>query len=197
MKYLIKKVNEILLSNPSAVIAVDGMCASGKTTFAKQLEDELGFQVIHMDDFFLPPDMRTDERLSMPGGNVHYERFFKEVSIPLKNGRDSEYRIFDCSVGNYTEKRKVVNGKPLVIEGAYSTHPEIPDIYDLKIFFEISTELQLERIENRNGVQALEIFKEKWIPLENRYFKTFSIKEKCDIAVEVKNEYSKINSCFD
>lgn len=184
MKYLTEKIKEILLSDPTAVIAIDGMCASGKTTFAKQLEDEYRLQVIHMDDFFLPPDMRTAERLSTPGGNVHYERFVEEVIIPLKNGNDSEYRVFDCSAGDFTEKRKIFYGKPVIIEGAYSTHPGIPDICNLKVFFKVSPETQLERIEKRNGAKALEAFKEKWIPLENRYFKAFSVEEKCDIIIE-------------
>lgn len=183
MKYLFDKIKDILSQNPNPIIAVDGMCASGKTTSANRLAEEFGFQIIHMDDFFLPLHMRTAERLSVPGGNVHYERFVEEVIIPLKNGRDSEYRVFDCSVGDYIEKRKILHGKPTIIEGAYSIHPEIPDIYDFKIFFGVSSETQLKRIEKRNGAQALEIFKEKWIPLENRYFEAFSIENKCDFII--------------
>ena len=36
------------------VIAIDGRCASGKTTLARELAERLGAGVIHMDDFFLP-----------------------------------------------------------------------------------------------------------------------------------------------
>ncbi len=185
MKYLSETIKETLSANPSAVIAVDGMCASGKTTAANRLAEEFGLQIIHMDDFFLPPDMRTAERLSAPGGNVHYERFVEEVVLPLKNGEDSEYRVFNCSVGDYTEKRRILCSKPVIIEGAYSTHPEIPDIYDLKIFFRVSPETQLARIEKRNGMQALRSFEKKWIPFENRYFKAFAVEEKCDVIIEV------------
>ena len=34
-----------------------------------------------MDDFFLPMELRTAERLEEPGGNVHYERFSAEVDV--------------------------------------------------------------------------------------------------------------------
>lgn len=183
MMDIFDKIKEILEANPQAVIVLDGMSASGKTTFANKLAEEFGFQIVHTDDFFLPFDMRTQERLSQPGGNVHYERLIEEVIIPLKEKRDAEYRVFDCSSGTYTEKRTVIYGRPVIIEGAYSLHPEIPDIYDLKIFFCISPELQLERIEKRNGAQALEMFKEKWIPFENRYFSEFGISGKCDIVL--------------
>ncbi len=188
MEKLFNKIKEILDLKPCAIVAADGMCASGKTTLASRLAEEFGFEIIHMDDFFLPYEMRTEDRLSQTGGNIHYERFIEEVIIPLKENRDFEYRTFDCSSGTYGEKRKIQQGKPVIIEGAYSLHPEIPDIYDLKIFLQISPDLQLERIKKRNGPQALEVFKEKWIPFENRYFEAFGIRKKCDIITEVKTK---------
>jgi cytidylate kinase len=54
----------------------------------------------------------------------------------------------------------------------------------LKIFLDADTETRLERIRKRNGADALEIFKTKWIPLENRYFDTFDIMNKCDIVIK-------------
>ena len=37
------------------LLAIDGRCASGKTTLANQLQNILGCEVIHMDSFFLRP----------------------------------------------------------------------------------------------------------------------------------------------
>ncbi|MBQ3006302.1 MAG: uridine kinase [Clostridia bacterium] len=183
MNKLKNKIRELLLRKPDAVIAIDGMCASGKTTLASTLADEFSMQTIHMDDFFLPPAMRTPERLSQPGGNVHYERFTEEVASSLGKGTDFEYKAFSCAAGGYTAVRSICASKPIIIEGAYSTHPVIPDIYDLKIFLKISPETQLERIKKRNGAQALEAFQSKWIPFENKYFEAFSIVSKCDIII--------------
>ena len=69
------------------VIAIDGRCASGKTTFALRME-AFGFYTVHADHFFLPPDLRTPERLALPGGNIHSERFLTEVAMPLAQGLD-------------------------------------------------------------------------------------------------------------
>ncbi|MBQ2848254.1 MAG: AAA family ATPase [Clostridia bacterium] len=184
MNHLINQITELLETKSNAVIAIDGMCASGKTTFAELLSERFGIQVIHTDDFFLPFEMRTDERLSRIGGNIHYERFIKEVITPINERQDFEYRIFDCSTGTYCSRKSICANKPIIIEGAYSLHPEYPDIYDLKIFFQTSSETQLTRIEKRNGSDALKTFKDKWIPFENRYFDAFKIKEKCDITIE-------------
>lgn len=49
------------------VIAMDGRAAAGKTTLAEELAVTLGGAVVHMDDFFLPGELRTPERLAAPG----------------------------------------------------------------------------------------------------------------------------------
>ena len=55
--------------------------------------------VFHMDDFFLPPALRTPERLSQPGGNVDRERMLAEALLPLSRGEDVTFRPFDCHAG--------------------------------------------------------------------------------------------------
>ena len=92
-----EKIKKLLAEKQHVVVAIDGMAASGKTTAAEQLTEQLGGEVIHMDDFFLPPEMRTEERLSQPGGNVHYERFMTEVAGNLSEGEPLTYGVFDCS----------------------------------------------------------------------------------------------------
>ena len=69
------------------IVAIDGMCGSGKSTVAGKLQEYFGCSLFHMDDFFLQPHQRTSQRLDAPGGNVDYERFQAEVLIPLKRGR--------------------------------------------------------------------------------------------------------------
>lgn len=184
MEKLINEINKIILRKGRITIAIDGPCASGKTTLASELSEKIDAQVIHMDDFFLPFDMRGEERLSQAGGNVHYERFADEVVAGIKKGKSFTYGVFDCHTGKMCKSEIISPSKNIIIEGSYSLHPEIPDdIYDLKIFLEIGSETQLERILSRNGAQALEIFKSKWIPFENRYFKEFDIKSGCDIIL--------------
>ncbi len=179
-------IQKILTSKPNAVIAIEGCCASGKTTVAKKLADEFNMQTIHMDDFFLPPEMRTPERLDTAGGNVHYERFIEEVCGGIMSGLPFEHRIFSCKKSGYSGAVGIDPQKPIIVEGAYCLHPEIPDIYDLKIFLTVDYETQLQRILQRNGNEALEAFRAKWIPFENKYFSEFGIKEKCDIILENK-----------
>lgn len=184
MERIIEKARALLASNGSAVIALDGRAAAGKTTLAAALAERLNAEVIHMDDFFLPPELRTAERLSLPGGNVHYERFCAEVADGILSGKPFEYSVFDCSIMGISGKKRVTPDGVTIVEGAYALHPQIPDIYDIKVFVTAPLETRLERILRRNGSEKLEAFRRKWIPLEEAYFSAFDIENKCDIVIE-------------
>ena len=181
---MINEIKNLISQKSNPVIAIDGCCASGKTTLAKKIAEEIGAQIIHADDFFLPPEMRSAERLALPGGNIHYERFADEVINGINCGKIFEYRIFSCKTGCYNGTESVDPSKPIIIEGAYSLRPEFDDIYDYKIFMTVDEDIQLDRILKRNGKDSLGIFKSKWIPLENRYFEHFNIADKCDMVIK-------------
>ena len=165
------------------VIAVDGRAASGKTTLSRQLAFITGGGVIHMDDFFLPVEMRTPERLNQPGGNVHYERFKAEVLPKLRSAKAFEYQRFDCSKMELGKMRSVTASRWRIVEGAYSFHPEFGKYADLKVFFDISPAEQIKRIVRRNGERAAAVFSSRWIPLEENYIRSFNIKQKSDIVI--------------
>lgn len=165
------------------LIAIDGKCASGKSTLGFYLKEKFDANLIHMDDFFLQSYQRTPERLAEVGGNVDYERFQTEVLEPLGAGCALEYGIFDCSTLTIKERVMLEPKTLTIIEGSYSGHPYFGHPYDLQIFTEIDYESQLQNIRERNGEQKLKDFVERWIPKEEAYFKKFSVKEKSDLVI--------------
>ena len=50
---ILQKINAVSDANTPLLIAIDGRCASGKTTLSSYLQKELNCNVIHMDYFFL------------------------------------------------------------------------------------------------------------------------------------------------
>ena len=174
-----------MAQKPSLLVAIDGRCGAGKTTVAAKLADEFDWNVIHTDDFFLPPEKRTPERLSTPGGNIDIERFIDEVIVPLKSGMAFSYRPYDCHTDTFKTPVQVTPKKLTVIEGSYSCHPEIVDSYGLRVFVDIDPKPQLERITARNGEAAARVFESRWIPLEEKYFAAYAVKERCDIVIEM------------
>ena len=185
--YLNQKADQILLLagmyEKPVFVAVDGRCASGKTTLAEILKQKGSCQVIHMDDFFLRQSQRTPERFAEPGGNVDRERLAEEVLEPLKQGQSALVRRMDCSVMEIKDKETITPQGVIVIEGSYALHPELRKYYNLSVFMDVESKDQLERIRKRNGDNKLVMFENRWIPMEEQYFSSCSVKECADLYI--------------
>lgn len=179
------KTDELLKEKDFILIAIDGRCGAGKSTLAMQLQKLLSCNVIHMDDFFLRPEQRTQERLEVPGENVDHERFFEEVIKPLSKNEAFSYRPYCCAQQKLCEAIKVSPSRITIVEGSYSCHPKLWDYYDLHIFADVDYDEQIRRITARNGEAAAQVFKEKWIPLEEKYFEAYSVKERCELVLKI------------
>ena len=183
---LYRDLERILRTRRAITAAIDGPCASGKTTLAQHLRERFGARVIPMDDFFLPRGLRTPERYALPGGNVHYERFLEEIVPFLGSQRAEEpliYRPFDCHVMDWGPLRRISWAPLTVVEGSYSLHETLREHYDIRILMTIGKEEQERRIRQREGARGLEIFKERWIPMENQYFESASLESICDFVL--------------
>lgn len=165
------------------IVAIDGRCASGKTTLAGKLSEKLGCELIHTDDFYLQPHQRTEERYAEPGGNLDRERLITEVLKPLRMGLEVSYRPFICGSMSFGEEISLGGKEIYIIEGSYSCHPELRKYYDLTVFVTTDKATQLERILSRNGEERLPDFISKWIPLEEKYFAAFEVEGKADAVI--------------
>jgi hypothetical protein len=177
-----------LLSRGDATVAIEGGSASGKSTLADMLSRVYACNIFHMDDFFLRPDQRTNERLSEIGGNIDRERFLAEVLLPLSRGEEVKYRRFDCASGSLTDPITAPRASLSIIEGVYSMHPSLSPFYDLSVFLNIDSEYQKERILKRNSPSFARRFFDEWIPLENLYFSKMRVKEKCCLAFDIRED---------
>lgn len=173
-------VNKLLESKERIIVAIDGRCASGKTTLAQNIAKLCDCNVFHMDDFFLRPEQRTEERLSQAGENIDHERFLTEVLCPLRNGESFEYRPFSCKSGKLGPPISAVPKRINIVEGSYSLNKNLTDYYDLKLFLSVDPKEQMRRILEREGKEKAEAFSQKWIPLEEKYFKAYDLMNNCD-----------------
>lgn len=182
---LLAEIDGRLAKQERVMVALEGGSASGKTTLAALLERIYDCTVFHMDDFFLRPEQRTPERLAEPGGNVDRERFAQEILQPLAEGRAVEFCRYDCHTKTLLPPVTVEPGRLVVVEGAYSMHPELAKAYDLSAFLRIDPQLQRARILKRNGPELAERFFHTWIPMEQAYFETMDTANRCDLILEV------------
>ena len=180
---IVKSVRNLLSQRGSVTVAIDGRCGAGKSTLSEILSEDLAANVFHADDFFLTPEMRNEQRMSEPGGNLDRERLTDEVLIPLSQKNDVSYRRYDCSERCILPAVTIPFRPVNIVEGSYSCHPEMAKYYDFKIFVDVDPARQAERIIAREGEEKSKMFFEKWIPLEEKYFGFFDTRSSCDIIV--------------
>ena len=183
-------IEKQLLAKGHAVIAVEGRCASGKSTYASLLQRLYDAQLFHMDDYFLPFGQKTDQRLAMPGGNVDHERFRSEILDHLLDDV-VVYRPYDCASGKLAGPVSSPRKKVQIIEGVYSMHPAMAFPYDVRLFFDIGHELQNARIMLRNP-DKYKRFINEWIPLEEHYFASFPIRQSADAVLNAENQGERL-----
>ena len=182
-KELIEKINKIIKEKGRCVLAIDGRCGSGKSTLASQLAKYFDGDVIHMDDFFLQPHQRNEERYKTPGENVDHERMMEEVFSRLEKKEEFTYYPFDCGVMDISKEGiEIKNDKLIIVEGSYSLREEFRKYYDLTIFLTIPFDAQVKRLKERNP-DKINKFIAEWIPLEEEYFKYYKVEEYADIVI--------------
>ena len=167
------------------VLAIDGRCGSGKSTLGKLLSEIYHCPLISMDEFYLPQQLRTTERLSTPGGNVHYERFEEEIYLNILKGEDFKYGLFSHDVMGVGSYKDVEASSCYVIEGTYAFHPVLRKYSDYKVFLTQNPKSQKKRIIKRNGEEIWKMFESRWIPLEELYFSSEDLESIANVVIDV------------
>jgi len=182
----LRAIEQAMGEGATVIAAVDGRCAAGKTAFAGRLRELYGPEcaVFHMDDYFLPLDKRTPERLAAPGGNVDYERCACELLEPLSKGESLSLRSYDCASDTLSQAVEAHGKRLNVIEGSYALHPALAGYSQVHIFLTCSRRRQRQRLERREDEASLERFLKEWIPLEEVYFRKLHIRDQCDAVVD-------------
>ncbi len=179
---ILNKIDSLLNNLPTVIVAIDGNSGAGKSSLAEMIQKNRDCNVFHMDHFFLTPELRTEERYGETGGNVDYVRFKREVADGLLSGQEFTYRIFNCKAMAFEEDMVKVTPKRInIVEGVYSMHPMLIDIYNLKIFLGIDKGEQSRRILQRSGPELHKKFQSLWIPMENKYFEEMKIIQQSDL----------------
>ena len=62
-------------------------------------------------------------------------------------------------------------------------HPVFGDYADLKVFFDINPDEQLQRIRQRNGEAAAKVFASRWIPMEENHIRQHRVMERADLIL--------------
>lgn len=166
------------LAKGTLLIALEGDSASGKSRYGQAIKDYYGDRcnLFHTDDFFLPQNLKTEERLNEIGGNVNYEALSLLIKDILR-GEEVRCTPFDCAAQSFKEKITVKPAQINVVEGVYSAHPIVRKHYDVIADFTIKCCKQQQRIFSVGGAETLSRYNKLWLPLEKTYLK--DLRENC------------------
>lgn len=176
-----EKITELLSRKSQIIVAIDGYAASGKTTLSDQLKRDFSCNVIHMDDFYLPLELRDADWKTSPGKNIDFLKL-GQVLEQVKSGKAYSFCPYSCALCAYKEPVVYSKKSLTIVEGSYSCFPGLNLYYDFSIFLEISSSEQKKRILTRNGEEGLLRFQKLWIPLEHQYFREYHIRESSDFV---------------
>jgi len=179
---VLREAERLLQENRPTVLAIDGRCGSGKSSLGRLLEGLYSCTLVHMDDFYMPPEQRMENWMEVPAANMDLARFEREVLRPAGAGEEILYRPFLCGSGDFAQGTVLPGNKLTVVEGSYSHHPTLAGYYDRTIFLTCPKQEQLRRLEEREG-DYFPRFLNIWMPLEERYFQAFGIEENAQLVV--------------
>uniref|UniRef100_A0A7M5UYR2 Uridine kinase n=2 Tax=Clytia hemisphaerica TaxID=252671 RepID=A0A7M5UYR2_9CNID len=137
------------------LIGICGGSASGKTTVAKKIIEELGVPwvvIISLDSFYKVLTPEQHEQAERAEYNFDHADAFDwalacKTLRKLKEGKNAKIPIYDFSTHSRLEKEKTVYGANVVIfEGIMTfADPELLKLFDIKVFVDTDSDIRLAR----------------------------------------------------
>jgi uridine kinase len=168
------------------VAAIDGAGGAGKTTLANGIQSAFGHaSIVRGDDFYRP--LRNDMRAALDA-RLGYERYFNwrrmrdRALIPLRSGTAARYRRYDWATNRLAEWIEVVPAALVLVEGVYSTRPELRSLIDVAIFVDTPKAERQHRMAARG--QNPQDWIERWMAAEDWYLEHIRPGQHADLIVE-------------
>jgi para-aminobenzoate synthetase len=197
IRSIIETVRRITRERSSPIlVAIDGRSGSGKSTMARALAQEIPAAVVPGDDFFAAgiPARAWAARSAPERARdcVDWRRLRREALEPLLQGHDAAWYPFDFAAGmrpdgTYaisTERVRLEPAPVVLLDGAYSTRPELADLIDLSILITTPAATRLRRLEAREDPQFLAAWHDRWDAAEDYYFTHVRPPTAFDIVVD-------------
>ena len=202
LQFLANKIIKIKKDSP-ILIGVNGVSASGKTTFTKELVNFLKNIKRHIifasiDNFHNPQKIRYRKGRNSPIGyyqdSFNYSAIIENLLQPLSSA-NLQYKTayFDHLIDSEVRRPKENAQKDsiLIMEGVFLFRSELIQYWDLKIFLDVNFEISLERALNRKKDQQylgstkeiIDKYHKRYIPGEKLYLQEVRPKEKADIVI--------------
>src|SRR5699024_6701664 len=135
----------------------------------------VGGVYIDQDDFYAGGELDAWESLSPEDRAyrcIDWRRVRDDVLAPLKKSRAARYFPFDWETmaGQSSDPVRIEPTDVVVLDGAYSTRPELADLLDLTVLVTLDVHLRRLRLKVREGTDWTVEWFEVWDATEDYYF---------------------------
>jgi uridine kinase len=193
---IVAAINRMLTHHSPILVALDGGSGAGKSTLASLLAREVDSVVVQFDDFFSAniPDWEWDSRSVREKVRdvFDWNRLRTDAIEPLLANVTAIWHHFDFAAGlrpdgTYPLSHQAVEKQPapvIILEGAYSSNPEIADLVDLTVLIDVPVPERHQRLEKREGDEHfLQRWHALWDEVEGYYFSKVMPKSAFDLVV--------------
>ncbi|MBN2794680.1 MAG: hypothetical protein JXR88_04690 [Clostridia bacterium] len=187
------------------IVAIDGIDASGKTSFANEVKEAIKNRPVlrlSMDDFHNPKEQRIKRGYLSPEG-YYYDSFdyaflLDQILKPLKGGvlkiptKLFDYKTEQSLVEEWVELEKHTI---IIFDGVFMMRDQLIEFWDYSIFLEITFDEALNRglrrdIHYFNDQRLLiEKYNKRYLPGQSIYLTDVNPKDKVDMVID-HNDFS-------
>ncbi len=168
--------NSSLKCGGTKLITIDGPAGSGKTTLAKSLSKLFNdCPVIHMDEIYEGWQSALTTKTS--------QDLVDWIINPLLDQSNIIFNKYDWTLNQRVGQIVIENPKVLIIEGVGSSVIEVSKYACLKLWIEVSPEIGINRVLDRDGPD-IQAQMENWQTQERNYFIENKTKENSDIWID-------------
>jgi uridine kinase len=167
-------------------VAIDGGAGAGKSMLARGIQGRLGsVSILRTDDFFRPLKEHPVARMA---AEELYELYFPwnrmrdEALIPLHRGETAKYQRYDWSTDRPLDWVSVEPAEIVLVEGVYSSRPELRPMLDATIFVEAPRAERLRRVLARDP-NLVGDWLTPWMTAEDWYFEHMRPQATADLAL--------------
>jgi uridine kinase len=195
---VVAEIRRRMAARPAALpmlVAIDGGSGSGKSTLAAVVAAELNAVIVPSDDFFAAEITHAEWDAFSPGERaaaaIDWRRLRTEALEPLLAGRNASWHPFDFEAGTrpdgtYPMSTSVATRKPapvIVLEGAYSSRPELADLIELTVLVDIPVAERHRRLAGREEEGFRNAWHARWDSAEDFYFSEVRPASSFDLVV--------------
>jgi phosphoglycolate phosphatase len=194
-----RDLRDLALDRPR-IVGVNGVDLAGKTLFCPSLIRHLNDHghrtaLIHLDDFHNPRETRyqgADPVQSYWNHAFSLELLESELLAPAARGEviDKSLILLDLDTDSFSQIRHYAIDRHTVVilEGVLLYREPIDRYFDYRIFLDIPFEEVLRRAELRDvaryGPEFVERYREKYIPIQQRYLAECTPGERSNLVID-------------